>query len=211
MKLMNFRNLHRKISLWLVPFLLVSAATGVTYRIGRAWFGMSSKSGGDVLSIHTWDWLGNVPSLAILWVVGSGLLFLCFSGLQMLWQSRKRLFHSPQKFRVFHRLAGAMFVLPLMATAVTGIAYKTGEACDFSDETLDFLMVIHEGAWLGNALKPYYVLLLGGGMLWLVISGLKIVLRKKNDRTMSQSRGDMIANARGMGSKNTGAVNGEKL
>jgi hypothetical protein len=48
-------------------------------------------------------------------------------------------------------------------------------------------------------------------MFWLVISGLKIVLRKRKDQSMSQSRGEMIANARGMGSKNTGAVNGEKI
>ena len=165
---------------------------------------MSSKTGGDVLSIHSWDWMGDVPSLAIIWLIGSGLLFLCFSGLQLLWQSRKRPFHSPQKSRVFHRLGSAILVFPLMATALTGIAHKTGEACGFSDETLEFLMEIHEGAWLGNALKPYYVLLLGLGMFWLVITGLKIVLRKRKDQSMRQNSEDMIKNAPEVGSQETG-------
>ena len=87
---MKFRPLHRKISIWLALPLLVSAMTGVAYRIGRSWFGMSSQIGGEILSIHSWSWLGKAGSLAVIWVVGCGLLFLCGSAFQMLWSSGRK-------------------------------------------------------------------------------------------------------------------------
>ena len=35
-------------------------------------------------------------------------------------------------------------------------------------------MTIHEGAWLGPSLKPFYVLLLGLGLLVLAATGLRL-------------------------------------
>jgi len=123
---MMFRPLHRKLSLWLALPLLLSAASGVAYRTGRTWFRMTSKTGGEILSIHSWECLGKAASLAMIWVIGCGLLFLCLSAAKMLWESRRRVMQSPQKIRLWHRLVGAFFIIPLAASAISGIAYRTG-------------------------------------------------------------------------------------
>lgn len=175
---MKFRLLHRKISIWLALPLLVSAMTGVAYRIGRSWFGMSSHTGGEILSIHSWDWLGKAGSMTVIWVVGCGLLFLCWSAAQMLWGSGRRVFQSPQKNRLWHRLIGAFLLIPLAASAISGIAYRTGEVFDISEDTLDLLMSIHEGDWLGKEIKPFYILVLGLGLALIIISGLMLYFRK---------------------------------
>jgi len=175
---MKFRPLHRKISIWLALPLLVSAMTGVAYRIGRSWFGMSSQTGGEILSIHSWSWLGKAGSLAVIWVVGCGLLFLCGSAFQMLWSSGRQVLRSPQKNRLWHRLMGAFLLIPLATSAISGIAYRTGEAFDISEDTLDLLMSIHEGDWLGKEIKPFYILVLGLGLGLIIISGLLLFFRK---------------------------------
>ncbi len=53
----KLRKLHRVISPWLVPLLLLPAVTGLTYRIGRAWFGMTKETGKKVcISIPENGW-----------------------------------------------------------------------------------------------------------------------------------------------------------
>ncbi len=175
---MKFRPLHRKLSLWMALPLLVSAASGVTYRVGRSWFGMSSQTGGEILSIHSWEWLGEAASMAVIWLVGCGLLFLCISAAQMIWGSRRQVLHSPQKSRLWHRLIGILFLLPLAVTAISGVAYRTGEACDISEDSLDVLMSIHEGAWLGKDIRPIYTSVLGLGLALVTVSGLVLFYRK---------------------------------
>ena len=82
--------------------------------------------------------------------------------------------------RLFHRLLGIALLLPLTATALTGMAYKFGkDYCGISDKTADLMMDIHEGAWLGKELKVYYVLILGLGLLAAGLLGLCILLPKK--------------------------------
>jgi len=82
--------------------------------------------------------------------------------------------------RLFHRLLGIALLLPLTATALTGMAYKFGEDYfGISDETADLLMDIHEGGWLGKELKVYYVLTVGLGLLGAGLLGLGILLPKK--------------------------------
>ena len=77
------RVLHRKLSPWLVPPLLLVAVTGLVYRIGRSWFGMDKETGGKVMHLHSGEWLGENGSVIYLMVVGGGLLFLTVSGLRM--------------------------------------------------------------------------------------------------------------------------------
>ncbi|MFM8981597.1 MAG: PepSY domain-containing protein, partial [Spartobacteria bacterium] len=79
-----------------------------------------------------------------------------------------------------HRLLGIALLLPLTATALTGMAYKFGkDYLGISEETADFLMHIHEGAWLGKELKVFYVLIMGLGLLTAGLLGLGILLPKK--------------------------------
>ena len=41
---------------------------------------------------------------------------------------------------------------------------------DLRDQ-VHWLMVVHEGEWLGQAGEPIYVLLNGLGLLWMLVSG----------------------------------------
>lgn len=63
--------------------LLVSASTGVIYRLGSAWFGLSDQQASFFLDIHEGKFLGS--SLRVLYVlfVGLGLLALLVTGIQM--------------------------------------------------------------------------------------------------------------------------------
>jgi len=47
-----------------------------------------------------------------------------------------------------------------------------------SEDTLDLLMSIHEGAWLGNDIKPFYISVLGIGLVLVTASGLMLFFRK---------------------------------
>jgi hypothetical protein len=76
-----------------------------------------------------------------------------------------------------------VLLLPLAATAVTGVLYKTGQAWfGISEETADLLMTIHEGAWLGRGVKVYYSVVTGGGLLALGLFGLALLRRKARAR-----------------------------
>jgi len=164
------RKFHRVFSPWLALPLVLTLATGVTYRIGRAWFGMPKETGGKILSVHTGEWLGTVGSSAYVLLVGGGLLALILTGTFLLSKSRAKT--GP---RAAHRILAALLLLPLAASALTGIAYKLGEEWfHLPEDTLSLFMIIHEGAWLGPSLKPFYVLLVGLGLLMLAATGLRL-------------------------------------
>lgn len=75
-------------------------------------------------------------------------------------------------FRTVHRRI-ALVLIPLLAvTAITGLTYRVGRNWfKMSDETGKVVRSIHEGAYLGDAVAPFYVLLTGGGLLLLIASG----------------------------------------
>lgn len=162
------RKFHRRIAPWLAVPLIITLATGAAYRLGRSWFGMNKDIGGRVLEVHAGGWLGEVGSSVYVVVIGLGLLLIAFSGIAMVARSRSKT--NPRKL---HRIIGAIFLLPLAVSAVTGIAFKLGEdVFHFPDETLNLLMKIHEGGWLGPIFRPFYVLFVAGGLLFLAVTGL---------------------------------------
>lgn len=173
----RLRVFHRRISPWLLPFILLSAVTGLTYRIGRAWFGMSKETGGKVMHLHSGEWLGDHGSVIYLAIVGGVLIFLVLSGLWMLLASK-----SPKaSVRRTHRILAIVFSLPLLLSAVTGIAYQAGGKWFAADEgTLKLLMSLHQGTWLGNTWRPFYILLLGLGLIGLCLTGVRMVFRAKH-------------------------------
>ena len=171
----NFRALHRRLAPWLFILLALSAVTGLAYRVGKKWFGVDKETGNFLMSLHTGVWAGSIFSTAQILVAGLALLFLLSSGLVIFRKSK-----SHQPMRLFHRLLGIALLLPLTATALTGMAYKIGEDYfGISEETADLLMDIHEGGWLGKELKVYYVLTVGLGLLGAGLLGLGILLPKK--------------------------------
>lgn len=172
---MKLRLLHRRFAPWLFVPLALAAVTGAGYRVGKAWFGLDKDIGRFLMDLHTGEWAGSIFSTAQVLVAGLGLLFLLGSGITILLKS-----HSRVPRRLFHRLLGVILLLPLTATAITGVGYKIGEEYfGISEETADLFMHIHEGAWLGKEAKVYYVLVLGLGLLVTGILGLAILLPKK--------------------------------
>lgn len=69
-------------------------------------------------------------------------------------------------------------LLPLFITVFTGVAYRLGKSwLGLSRDQVHFLMVIHEGEYLGQTLEPIYVLLNGLGLLWMLITGLTMTFQ----------------------------------
>jgi hypothetical protein len=171
----KLRLIHRRLAPWLFILLALSAMTGLAYRAGKKWLGVDKEAGNFLMSIHTGEWAGEIFSTIQILAAGLGLLFLLGSGAAMFLKSKSR-----QPTRLFHRLLGIALLLPLTATALTGMAYKFGkDYLGISEETADLLMDIHEGAWLGKEWKVYYVLITGLGLLAAGLLGLGILLPKK--------------------------------
>ena len=93
--------------------------------------------------------------------------------------------------RKFHKVLAPIVFLPLFVTVITGIAYRLGIAWfGLTKEQVYILVKIHEGAVLGDFLRPFYVLLNGIGLLWMLITGLiisGIFERKPKKETKSKS------------------------
>jgi hypothetical protein len=78
-------------------------------------------------------------------------------------------------FRKIHRKIAPILFLPLLASALTGIAYRLGRYWfNIPNEVANFFMVIHQGEYLGQALVPIYVLLVGLGLISLIVTGLSM-------------------------------------
>ena len=167
------RQLHRRLSPLLFALVAVSAVTGIAYRAGKKWFGMDGQTGQAVMEWHTGEWLGPALSPFYVLLAGAALLFLVVTGAMMM---RGRA--GKGSLRWWHRALGFALLLPLAATAITGVLYKTGLAWfGLPEETADLLMTIHEGAWLGRGLKVYYSVVLGTGLLALGFTGLAMLRR----------------------------------
>ena len=173
----KLRIVHRRLSPWVLPLLLLSAITGLVYRIGRAWFAMSKETGAKILHLHAGEWLGVHGSVLYVLLIGSTLLFLVFSGLWMWFTSK-----SPKPgVRKFHRVLAVAFALPLILSAVTGIAYQvSGKWFHVGEDRLKLLLSLHQGSWLGPDLRPFYILLLGAGVIALCITGFRMLSRRKS-------------------------------
>ncbi len=172
----RLRFLHRRLSPWFLVPLVFIAVTGLIYRIGRAWFGMSKETGHEIMKLHSGEWMGVDVSVVYLFLVGGGLLFLVCSGLWM-WFSG----NSKSARRKPHRVLAITFSLPLVLSSVTGMAYHAGAKWFQMDEgTLDILMSLHQGTWMGKELRAYYILLLGTGMIALCLTGLRLCFRSNS-------------------------------
>jgi len=171
----NARKLHRKLSPYLFLLVGLSAITGMAYRAGKKWFGLDGETGQLVMDWHTGAWLGPVLSPFYVILVGAALLFILMTGARMLWQHGGK-----GTTRRWHRVVGGALLVPLAATAVSGILYRAGQAWfGLSEETAHLLMTIHEGGWLGRNLKVYYSVTLGSGLLALGVFGLALLRRRQ--------------------------------
>ncbi|TVQ48118.1 MAG: PepSY domain-containing protein [Gloeocapsa sp. DLM2.Bin57] len=77
-----------------------------------------------------------------------------------------------QAFRKWHRTLAPIVLLPLLVTVSTGVSYRLAKDWfGLPRDQVHFLMGIHEGEYLGKTLEPFYVLLNGLGLLWMLVTG----------------------------------------
>ncbi|MBJ7901293.1 MAG: PepSY domain-containing protein [Cyanobacteria bacterium RI_101] len=176
---LNVRKIHRKIAPILFIPLLLSALTGVAYRLGRTYFGVSDELGESILSIHEGKFLGKplVPFYILL--LGLGLVAMIATALLMFKQRRQNYFKSLSSGRVnlrsVHGLFALIFFLPLFISAVTGVMFRISRAwLGLSEEQAEIFMEIHQGSYLGSSLRVVYVLLIGLGLLGILITGIQM-------------------------------------
>ncbi|MEB3831566.1 PepSY domain-containing protein [Phormidium sp. CCY1219] len=174
-----FRKIHRKIAPILFFPLLLSALTGIIYRLGKSWFGMSPDTANFFMVIHQGEFLGNPIKPIYVLLVGLGLIGAIATGLTLMRRGGSdRAKNRAKKFsdRQLHRLLAPIFFLPLLLSALTGIIYRLGKSWfGMSPDTAHLFMVIHQGEYLGDVLKPIYVLLVGLGAIALLITGIQML------------------------------------
>ncbi|MBV6626604.1 MAG: PepSY domain-containing protein [Rivularia sp. (in: Bacteria)] len=77
-----------------------------------------------------------------------------------------------QLLRKLHLTIAPVVILPLLITVSTGVIYRISKDWfGLSRNQVHFLMVLHEGEYLGKILEPVYVLLNGLGLLWMLLTG----------------------------------------
>ncbi len=173
-----FRKLHRKTALIIFLPLLISALTGIIYRLGKSWFGMSNKVGNIFMVIHQGEYLGTplVPVYVLL--VGLGLLGMIVTGLSMTGISgnNRSSLRGKLNLRKVHRIFAPIVFLPLSASAVTGVIYRLGKSWfGMSPQNAAIFLRIHQGSYLGNFFKPIYVLFVGLGLIIMLITGINLL------------------------------------
>jgi uncharacterized iron-regulated membrane protein len=184
---MDMRRLHRKLAPVIIIPLLLTAFSGMAFRTGRSWFGLSDDFGDFMMVIHEGRFLGKslVPVYVLL--VGAGLMAMVATGFSMIKKRRK---HSqsesrPAKLnaRLLHGILTPVFFLPLLVSASTGIIYRLEKAwLGLSTEQTNFFLNIHQGSYLGKDLRALYVLIVGLGLLAIVATGITMtgILRKRS-------------------------------
>lgn len=180
-----FRKIHRKVAPIIFIPLLLSAITGIIYRIGKSWFGMSSETADIFMAIHQGEYLGDQLKPIYVLLVGLGLIGMIVSGFTMV--IRRFSSDRPPRaidLRKIHGLLAPIFFAPLLVSAISGICYRLGKSWfGMSSEQAKIFMTIHQGSYLGSFLKPIYVLLVGLGLLGLIATGINMLgwFRKKPD------------------------------
>ncbi len=170
---MNPRKIHRKIAPIAFLPLLATALTGVIYRLSRNWFGLSSASTEWLMSIHQGEFLGKPLVSVYILFIGMGLLGLIVTG-SALWL-KVRSHPAKQLERRWHRLVGPIALLPLSISAFTGLIYTLARRWfGLTRQQVGIFLAIHEGRYLGLYLQPLYILLIGSGLVFLLVTGIRM-------------------------------------
>ena len=172
------RRLHRRLAPLLAAPLLLAAVTGVVGRLGRSWFGLPKALAEQLFAIHAGGFL--VEPLEPLYVLamGLGLVALLVTGAQLL---RAQACRRPARGeRRLHSRLALVALLPLLITAVSGLLFRLLDTwTSLPLASFRWLMVLHQGGWLGPQLKPVYVLLVGLGLVGLLLTGLQMVAGRR--------------------------------
>lgn len=178
---LNFRKIHRQSAPIIFIPLLLTSLTGVGYRLGRSWFGLSGDVASVLKAIHKGGFLGETLMPFYVLLMGIGLIGMVVTGLMLVRRKRNPNRVSPKDQRWLHRALAIAGFVPLTISALTGIAYSLGESWfDLSPEASRVLMRLHQGSYLGPFLRVIYALLIGLCLVVLLVTGINMtgILRK---------------------------------
>jgi len=77
--------------------------------------------------------------------------------------------------------------LPLLVTVITGVIFDIAETWfNASDNVKEAIMSIHKGAYLGEKLSIFYVILNGLGVIFLLVTGISMLTSFSRRQTPSE-------------------------
>ena len=79
----NSRQFHKSLAPWVFLPLLISALTGVFYRISKDLLGYSREEVHWLMSLHEGEWLGDSGELIYVILNSLGLIWMLITGLQI--------------------------------------------------------------------------------------------------------------------------------
>ena len=79
----NSRQFHKALAPWVFLPFLISATTGLFYRISKDLLGYSRDQVHWLMSLHEGEWLGDNGELIYVFLNSLGLLWMLISGFQM--------------------------------------------------------------------------------------------------------------------------------
>jgi hypothetical protein len=83
------------------------------------------------------------------------------------------------RVRELHQRIAPFVLLPLLVTVCSGVGYRLArDWFGASREQVHWLMTLHEGEWLGPTLEPVVVLMNAVGLLWMLITGLALLIER---------------------------------
>ena len=83
------------------------------------------------------------------------------------------------RVRELHQRIAPFVLLPLFVTVCSGVGYRLArDWFGASREHVHWLMTLHEGEWLGPTLEPVVVLMNAVGLLWMLITGLALLIER---------------------------------
>jgi hypothetical protein len=87
MDLRQFRKLHQTVAPIVLLPLLLTVLTGVTYRLGKSWFGLSKEQVHWLMTVHEGEYLGQTLEPVYVLLNGLGALWMLVTGAVMVWQN----------------------------------------------------------------------------------------------------------------------------
>ncbi len=88
-KKITFRQLHRQLAPILFLPLLVTALSGMGYRLGRNWFNLPKEKVHFLLDIHQGTYWGEQLMPIYILLEGLALIFMVVTGIVIFWKSLK--------------------------------------------------------------------------------------------------------------------------
>ncbi len=188
----NFRKYHRQIAPIIFVPLLLTALTGVIYRVAESWFGLEGDAVEFFLDIHQGSYLGKQLRPFYILFLALGVIGTLVSGIVMtrLLADRPERQDVKLNFRKVHRIFAPIILLPLAISTITGLIYRIGRSWfGMSKDVGNIFLSIHQGEFLGEFLTPVYVIFVGLGAVLLLVTGISMtgIFRKKRQSVSGEN------------------------